>query len=188
MRSFVLLASALGASSCASTVIAQRAAADLKCPDSRVVVERGLAGAVRATGCGDWIEYSCIENPLGLFCMEDRRAHDLPGTHRRPLTPQTGAEFGACFGNQTCFAPLACVQGSCVRPGSARELAGPCFLGECQSGLECIHDRCEPSPPAPRAPVGTLSGACYQNESCNAGLRCVGNTCYDEATAPQGPP
>jgi hypothetical protein len=185
MRNPVLLLGLVAGSACASSLLTQRAASDLGCQESSVTLQYGWAGAVRATGCGDWIDYSCIENRFGPFCTEERRGHDLPATRRGPRTPRTGAELGACFGNETCFAPLVCVQDICLRPGGAGQIAGPCLVGRCNSPLACVRDRCEPAAGAPPPPVGSRSGACYPNETCNAGLRCVNNLCGDEP--PQEP-
>jgi len=182
MRPLVVFA-LLGSAGCATSGLTQRASVDLGCPESSIALGTGSAGAILANGCGHWIEYSCDGTGLRLFCTEEGRGVDMAtGTARRP--PSAGDYRGACFGNQTCFAPLVCVDHLCVRPSGPGHLGGSCVEsngvgGLCDAPLRCVDAHCEAPPRGPPPPAGSRSGPCYPNATCNAGFRCLDSVCID---------
>lgn len=174
----------LGLSACASLQITSRAATDLRCQEDSISLTGGAAGEVRATGCGDWIDYVCTQqdSETQVACTEERRGHVTSPAGRLLRTPAAGSEQGVCFGNQTCFPPLQCIQGLCMRPTGLGKLAGPCDEGDCESPLTCVREVCVPRGPPPldpRVQVGQKSGVCYPNGTCDIGLRCADNLCLE---------
>jgi len=174
MLRFALFACATTLTACASWEVTRRAADDLKCPDAAVYVEDGAAGAVHATGCGAWIDYSCGTDHDKVSCTELQRGREGANAERRATA--VGSENGACFGNQTCSSPFVCSANVCVRPTRVVSRPRRCFAGTCPDGLTCVNSRCLPGS---AIPAGTRSGACYPNQTCNTGLQCQKNVCVD---------
>ncbi len=178
---FILIMN-LGA--CASVQITQRAADDLPCPAEQIQLSFGAAGAVKAYGCGDWIQYACASGEnVGLTCVQEARGTESQAGGNRKHLAEEGRENGSCFGNQTCFAPLSCVQGICLRPAAPGMIGGACIDGTCRAPLACVNAQCEPVESGQLSlPMGTRGGACYPNPSCNAGLTCQAGICAPKST------
>ena len=166
---------------CVTGGLRQSAAAALDCPVSSVTIGTNVAGAVLANGCGQWIEYACVRYGRGVSCSEGEHGYLGVSAGPRRRTSSAGYEDRACFGNQTCFAPLVCVQQLCVRPSGPGRFAGPCVAGQCGASLACVNGRCEPGAAVPPPEVGERSGPCYPNATCNAGLRCLDTECVDSS-------
>ena len=127
---------------------------------------------------------------LGLFSGLWLVACDRPELPEPPdknepteTEPPPGQEGGACYGNDTCDAPLICENDVCISeptPDLTGQVGGPCYANDtCNEGLVCEESICVEKEDDPPPPDGSLGGPCYGNGSCDEPLVCEEDTCVE---------